>query len=351
MSSPAESDEILAEITPVLHKADVVFGNLETPLTGEIAKGQLFSAPVEGAAMLKRSGFNIIHLANNHVYDYGRAGLVATLDAVEKVGLLPLGVGRNSLAAQALIRTDMKGLSIGWLGCGRTLVAQENAGPTYWEFEEQELLSAIARNRADVDVLIVSMHIGLMYMDYPRPEHKALAEKLLTAGANLILMHHAHVLQGVEVSERSMCCYNLGNLVFDWQEGHVLNDIMLREQNESAVFHFILDRQGVAKASALPIWSDDSCKVRWASGKRGVEILNRLVKISRDLEENFIPAYKRQRAERNTTGILKVIWFHLRHGNWMHIWESLRRVRPEHLGMIMRCLYGMLRLRVKRTTA
>jgi hypothetical protein len=351
MTSPAESDAILAEIAPLLQKADITFGNLETPLTGEIARGQLFSAPVTGAAMLQKSGFQVIHLANNHVYDYGQAGLVATLDAVEKAGLVPLGVGSNPYAAQALVRTDMNGLRIGWLGSGHTLISQSSSGPNYWEFNEQELYSAIEHNRPNVDLLIVSIHLGLMYLDYPRPEHKIMAERLMAAGVNLIVMHHAHVLQSIQVTLQSVCCYNLGNFLFDWQEGHVQNSIMVREQNEGAVFHFILDGSGVAQASALPIWTDENCRVHWANGNRGVEILNRLVRISRDLEQNFVPAYKRQRAERNTTGISKVIWFHIQHGNWAFVWESLRKVRPEHIGMIGRWLVGMLKRLAKGSWA
>jgi poly-gamma-glutamate synthesis protein (capsule biosynthesis protein) len=149
MNSPAGSDAILAEVAPVLQKADLTFGNLESPLTGEIAQGQLFSAPVTGAAILKTSGFKLVNLANNHIYDYGQAGLVATLDAVRKADLIPLGVGDNPSAAQALVRTDMNGLRIGWLGCGRTLVSQSNSGPSFWEFDEQKLVSAIECNRAD----------------------------------------------------------------------------------------------------------------------------------------------------------------------------------------------------------
>jgi hypothetical protein len=245
----------------------------------------------------------------------------------------------------------MNGLRIGWLGCGRTLVSQSNSGPNYWEFEEQELLNAVERNRADVDLLIVSIHLGLMYLDYPRPDHKAMAEKLMAAGVNLIVMHHAHVLQSIQVTQqRSVCCYNLGNFLFDYQEGNVQNPIMVREQNEGAVFHFVLDRNGVAQASALPIWTDDHCRVRWASGNRGVEILNRLLRISRDLEQDFVPAYKRQRAERNTSGISKVIWFHLQHGNWRYVWESLRKARPEHIGMIGRWLFAVLKRLVKERT-
>src|SRR6476620_10778396 len=88
---PAASDAIIAEVAPLLRKADMTFGNLETPLSGEIAPGRLFSAPVSAASILKKSGFSLIHLANNHVYDYDRAGLVATIDAIRKADLIPLG--------------------------------------------------------------------------------------------------------------------------------------------------------------------------------------------------------------------------------------------------------------------
>lgn len=339
----ANADKMLAEIAPLLRKADITFGNLESPLSGEIANGKMFSAPTTGAAMLKRSGFTLIHLANNHVYDYGQAGLVATIDAVKKANLVPLGVGDNPAGAQKLVRTDTNGFRIGWLGCGRTLVPQSNSGSTYWEFDEQQLFKAVERSRADVDLLVVSIHIGLMYMDYPRPEHKQMAEKLMDAGANLILMHHAHVIQSVQVnSARSMCCYNLGNFLFDWEEGNVKIPIMLREQNEGAVFYFVLDRAGVARAAALPIWIDDTCNVHWAIGTRGVEILNRLARISRDLECDFESIFRRQRAERNTAAISKVMWFHLCRGNLAFVVDSIKKIRLEHVGMIIRWVVGSL---------
>jgi hypothetical protein len=345
MNSKGGADALFAEVEPVLKNADISFGNLETPLTGEIAPGKLFSAPVSGAAVLKNSGFRVIHLANTHAYDYGQHGLAATLDAVRKADLIPLGASDYASAAENLVRTDMYGLRIGWLGCGHTLVCQANSGASYWEFDEQRLLKAVERHRTDVDVLIVSIHLGLMYMDYPRPEHKTMAERLVKAGASLILMHHAHVLQGVEFFNRSVCCYNLGNFVFDCKEGHVRNSIMVREQNEGAVFYFVLDKQGVAKAYALPIWTADDFRVRWAKGKRGTAILSRLSRISHDLQNNFITAYKLQRAERNTAAIFKVIWFHFQHGNWTYLWESLRKARPEHLGMIFRWIFSGLKRR------
>jgi hypothetical protein len=338
------TDSLIAEVAPLFRATDIVFGNLEFPLTSEMVPGEMFSAPVGGAETLHKAGFNLMHLANNHVGEYGQIGLVATLGAVRKAGMIPLGAGQNLEAAKRLIRTDVRGLRIGWLGCGRTQMPQDDAGPRYWEFDEEELMAAVMQARPKLDLLIVSIHIGYMYIDYPRPQHKMMAERLMAAGADLILMHHAHVLQGVQVtSENRVSCYNLGNFLLDWCEGNVKTPIMIKEQNEGAVFLFVLDRQGIAQAVALPTWIDDDCKVRWAVGAHGEQILERLVRISRDLEGDFAPVFESQRAERNTGGILKVLWFHIRHGNWMFVLQSLRRVRLEHLSMGIRWLGRVLK--------
>jgi Bacterial capsule synthesis protein PGA_cap len=333
---------LFAEVAPVLRAADITFGNLETPLASEIAPNNMFAAPVAGAAMLREAGFKILHLANNHVGEYGQAGLAATLASVREAGILPLGGGDDPVAAQAMVRTDVNNLRVGWLGCGRTLLPQKRNGPQYWEFNEDELLAAIARARSNVDVLIVSIHIGLMYMDYPRPQHKAMAERLMGSGADLVLMHHAHVLQGVQItSQRRLCCYNLGNFLYDWKEGNVQTPVMLREQNEGAVFFFDLSQHGVSAAAAFPTWIDDDCRVRWATGERGLQILNRLTRISLDLQGDFEVAFESQRAARNTGPILKVLAFHARHGNWRFISESLLRARWEHVKMLFRWMLDL----------
>ena len=336
------SQPLFDEVSPVLRAANLTFGNLETPLAGELSSGNMFAAPVTGAEMLRQAGFNLLHLANNHVSEYGQAGLSVTLAAVRQAGLTPLGASDDSAAVRQLLRTDVNGLRIGWLGCGRTLLAQRKTGPQYWEFNENELLAAILSARSTVDVLIVSIHIGLMYMDYPRPEHKVMAERLMGSGADLVLMHHAHVLQGVQItSERRICCYNLGNFLFDWKEGNVQTPVMLHEQNEGAVFVFDLDQNGVSDAAACPTWIDDDCCVRWATGERGLQILNRLARISLDLQGNFEAAFESQRATRNTGPILQVLAFHARRGNWKFLSESLRRARWEHFKMLLRWMVGL----------
>lgn len=336
----------LEEITPFLRSGDFAFCNLETSLAGSIDPGHMFVGPLSGAKLLSKAGFNVVSLANNHITDYGRAGLAETIGAISEAGIQSLGADQSVSGAKKLLTTSMNGLQIGWLGCGRTLVDQEPGGPYFWEFNERELEDAIcqARSESPIDLLIVSIHIGLMYIDYPRPEHKSLAERLMAAGANVILMHHAHILQGVQVTNQGqVCCYNLGNFLFDWEEGNVRVPLMVREQNEGAVFVFTLDKSGVAKVVALPTWMDDDCRVHWATEERGVQILQRLSRISQDLEGDFVPAFRRQRAERNTHHVFKGIFFHIRHGNWSFVIECLQKVRFEHVVMTLSWLRGALK--------
>lgn len=334
------ADRLFAEVRPVLADADVVLGNLESPLAESLAPGGDFAAPETGAATLRDAGFDVIHLANNHVGEYGHSGLQATVRAVEAAGLIPLGAGLGLDAAKRLVRTDVGGLRIGWLGCGRTLLPQ--SGETrYWEFDADELLEEIQRARPQVDILIVSIHIGLMYLWYPRPEHKTMADRLTAAGADVIVMHHAHVLQGVQLHpDRGVCCFNLGNFLYDWEEGSVRVSVALDEQNESGVFVFEVDRQGVSAVEVLPTWIDQDCCVRWAVGDRGLKILERLERISKDLEGDFSAAFERQRASRNTGGMARVLAFHVAHGDWKYIGETIRRARWEHFKMALRWVAG-----------
>ena len=116
-----------------------------------------------------------------------------------------------------------------------------------------------------------------MYLDLPHPEHKALAERLMAAGVDLVLMHHAHVLQGVELNGLGhACCYSLGNFLCDSLEGNVQSNVMMEEQREGAVFMFDFDSNGLTSIAVLPTWMNDDCHVTWAVGERVMKILQRL---------------------------------------------------------------------------
>jgi len=331
-----EGEMLFAEVASFLRSADITFGNLESPFAWEIAPGKMFAAPVAGAAILRKAGFNLLNLANNHIADYGQAGISATLKAVQGAGIISLGCGEDNSAAQQLVRTDKNGLRIGWLGCGRTLLPQNDSGPRYWELNEKELLAGVLCGRSSVDVLIVSIHAGLMFLDYPHPDHKAMVERLMQAGADLVLMHHAHVMQGVEITEFGrVCCYNLGNFLWDWLEGEVSTRVALDEQQQGGVFVFDLAAQGVASLTVFPIWIDAGYRVRWANREHGEKILRRLQGISLALKTNYHREFGRQRVERNFGHILRDIMFHVSRGKWRYVYNQLSRIRFEDLWHIM----------------
>jgi poly-gamma-glutamate synthesis protein (capsule biosynthesis protein) len=336
---------LLRDIAPLLQTGDAAFANLEGTLLERPAGDALFAAPPTAADALRQSGLTIVHLANNHVYDFGPTGLASTLAAVGAANLVALGAGPDAATSQRLVRTDREGVRVGWLGCGRTLLPQAT-GARFWEFDEQELLSAIRKARPSVDVLIASLHIGFMYLDYPHPDHRAIAQRCVAAGADVILMHHPHVLQGIETTpDGKILCYSLGNFLFDWKEGLITNQVMVQEQNEGAVFVFDLDRSGVARAAAVPTHTDERCCVRWASGHRGGAILDRLLRISRDLGGDYAAAFWRQRSERNTKHVLRMLRFYIVHGEWGSVWRMFTKVRRHHLRMLAHWALASLRTR------
>ena len=120
---------------------------------------------------------------------------------------------------------------------------------------------------------------------------------------------------------------------------------MVQEQNEGAVFVFDLDRSGVVRAAAVPTYTDERCRVRWATGARGRAIEERLLRLSRDLLGNYSPAFWRQRAERNTKHVLRMLRFYIAHGDWRSVWRMFSKVRGQHLRMLARWVLGSRWLR------
>lgn len=332
---------LLSEIAPLLLSGDIVFGNLECCLVDETDKNSLFSGTSSDIAVLSDAGFTLLHVANNHVYDQGPRGFINTLQTLRDAAIVPLGALYDEDPSHRLTEINIGNRRFGWLGCGRTLSQQSEEWPRFWEFNEQSLLSAVQDARGKVDLLIVSIHLGLMYLDYPHPQHKEMAHGLVAAGADLVLMHHAHVLQGVQSLDDRIICFNLGNFLFDSQEGNVKANMMKREQNESAVFLFEFDTNGICLAAALPVWMDERCQVRWAPGEHGMRILTRLLRISRPLSGDVSSKFWQQRAERNTGLVGKVAVFHLRHGNWRVLVQMVRQLRLHHVRMILGWLLHM----------
>ncbi|RPI60176.1 MAG: CapA family protein, partial [Planctomycetaceae bacterium] len=168
-----------------------------------------------GMPALKDAGFDFINLANNHCLDGGNTSMFYTQKLIEDLGIPTGGIGKTQEQARQMQVIEKGGLTFGFLcyseNCNYTL---STAGPCFAYYEPAVVLEDIARNRSKVDVLVVSVHADLEFMPTPSMPRREEFRKFAQAGATMVLGHHPHVPQGVEMIGRSLVAYSLGNFYF-----------------------------------------------------------------------------------------------------------------------------------------
>lgn len=206
----------------ILRQAQIVFGNLEGPLTdagtAEAAKQYVFRSPPDMVApALARAGFNVVSLANNHTLDYGPEGLEDTLAALKKAGIRHAGAGRNDIEARQPVYMMADGVTVAFLAYSLTFPEEFWAGPdkpgTAFG-HEKHVRADVATARATADIVVVSFHWGQEGKIELRDYQTRLAHAAIDAGASAVLGHHPHILQGVEQYKHGVILYSLGNFAF-----------------------------------------------------------------------------------------------------------------------------------------
>jgi hypothetical protein len=221
---------------------DLVVGNLESPLVpeGRIEPEFEYKAPLRAdirhAAGLRQAGFNALCLSNNHILDYGELGADSTQALLDEQGLLHFGYGGNLDAAKALKTLTVNSLTVGFVGYTDMVIDSPFwAGPTTRGIAKLDIDAArdeTAKQKASVDILVVSLHWGIEHFYLPSPEQLRNARTLVDSGADLVIGHHPHVLQGIERYKNGLIAYSLGNFVFSdilwkWQTPEGENKLSL----------------------------------------------------------------------------------------------------------------------------
>ena len=201
--------------------ADIVFGNLETPVTSrgvKTAKTWNFRASPSLLAVVEKAGFTVLNLANNHVWDYGEEGFLDTLKHLAQGPWSVVGGGKDRAEAEAVrVVTAPSGLRVGFVGLTSTHPKEGWAGPrkpgvAFSDFPR--VSSVVKAAKARCDTLVVSFHGGTELSEVPNDIQKAVARAAVDAGADLFLGHHPHVLQPVELYKGAPIVYSLGNFLF-----------------------------------------------------------------------------------------------------------------------------------------
>jgi hypothetical protein len=214
--------DVFSAVSHVFQQSDIVVANLESPLTetGEpVLHKCVLKAGIGWAQVMRKAGIRVVSLANNHIMDYGQDGLLSTIEALKSAGITFLGAGRNKEEACRPAFLAVGGRTVAMLARSSVIVSSPtyatdtSSGTAFLDVEEtKEALSACKRH---ADIVILLMHWGLEEYQYPSPNQRTLGKEFITAGVDLILGHHPHVLQGIERIGQSIIAYSLGNFVFD----------------------------------------------------------------------------------------------------------------------------------------
>lgn len=210
---------LLEDVAPILGKADLTFGNLEGPLVDggkptkkPGAKSFAFRVPTAYGKHLQKAGFDVLSCANNHANDFGAGGRVSTRRTLEALGIAHAGSERDDIA---FLKVQGKRVAVLAFATG-SVPANLN-----------DIAGAVRRVRAaseQADLVIVSFHGGAegsryqhvpkgreTYLGESRGDLRRFSHAVVDAGADLVLGHGPHVVRGMEVYNKRLIAYSLGN--------------------------------------------------------------------------------------------------------------------------------------------
>jgi poly-gamma-glutamate synthesis protein (capsule biosynthesis protein) len=288
----------------MLRSADIAFANLECPLSTRgtptplkfnhkkrlLHREWVFRASPEAATSLSNAGFDVVSLANNHMMDYGSTALSDTLNALRENGIAYAGAGKNSTAARRPAIVERNGIRVAFLSY---VAANTLPGTKYFEASTTEaglpfvredkdgepdvasrqmLREDIADAKKKADVVAVSFHWGQEFHSQPSAFQRHLAHHTVDAGADFIIGHHPHCLQGVESYKDKPIFYSLGNFVF-----YSRMPLCAR----SGIAWLTVSKDGVKQVRFHPVWVDEA-RPSWTH-PRAIDAANSLHEVSREL--------------------------------------------------------------------
>ncbi|MDY2720464.1 MAG: CapA family protein [Candidatus Faecousia sp.] len=249
---------LFGAVEPLIVGADQVLCNLECPATDTdcpIQKcGPSLRAAPKHIEMLKNSGFTALAAANNHILDYGEAGLRDTLRACAEQSLPIFGAG-NTLedAGKPMVFTQPDGAAVTVFAFGEeefNLAGRRSGGAV--GFDPYTAYDRI-REAKEHGRVIVLYHGGIEYYRLPSPLLKKKCEKMVDCGADLVLCQHSHIIGTVEKRGQGTIVYGQGNSVFGYRQGSdTWNEGLLVQydtvKNEICFFLLKADKSGIRLA-------------------------------------------------------------------------------------------------------
>lgn len=249
-----------------LQEADLAIGNLETSVATvgkAVYKQYTFQARPSALKEAKAAGIDVLTTANNHTLDFGTESLLETLRNLNKYEIKTAGAGRNEKEAFKPATLKVKGKKIAVLAASRVIPtpdwrAQDNQPGLATTYDPTLLLEAIKTAKKTNDLVIVSVHWGKELASYPEKYQVHLAHQYIDAGADIVLGHHPHVLQGFELYQGKVIAYSMGNFIFTSRSEITRDSAMLVvEQDQEGQLHPSVIPVFITAGQPAPVDLDD----------------------------------------------------------------------------------------------
>lgn len=265
--------------------ADISMINLENPLTErgtKIEKKYNYRAKPDYVQILLNSGIDIVTLANNHIYDYGESGIYDTIKHLDENNIYYVGAGRNQNEARHPVIFNIKGYKIAYFAYygtqkhGESFPATEDSAGT--ALRNLDIIQEdLRRYRNKVDFITVNFHWGDEKADHPGQDQIYFAHKVIEGGADVIVGHHPHVLQGVEKYQNKIIAYSLGNFIFGGNS---------RPTEDSVILEIRITKSGEIDASVIPVRINLWQPFR-LEGEEGEKVVNKVKELSMDFDQSI----------------------------------------------------------------
>jgi hypothetical protein len=202
---------------PMGIETDVKFGNLEFNLGNKDLPTEDFKdincrGISQYADFLEKAGFNVLNMANNHIFQHGREEFDKTLRLLSSKGISVAGL-KNDQAQRNMVKVNDQ--SIAFLAWSARPRQGFDCEPPYKELDEDECYREIENAKSYAAMICVSLHWGEEFIELPSDGERRIARRMIDKGANIVVGHHPHVIREVEEYNGGLIAYSLGNFICD----------------------------------------------------------------------------------------------------------------------------------------
>lgn len=250
--------EVFGEVRPYTQNVDLAIVNLESPIVESpsakpIEKcGPNLRCTSKAIDALKFAGFNMVTLANNHLYDFGEEGLKDTLTTCQQGNIAIVGAGMNLTEAAKTNYLNVNEQTLAIVNCceHEFSIATETTGGCN-PLNPIQQFYAIQEAKQKADYVIVIVHGGHEHYQLPSPRMKETYRFFVDSGADAVINHHQHCYSGYEVYKEKPIFYGLGNFCFNrdnkkdikWNEGYMVKLLLDKECSQFELIPFIQGKE------------------------------------------------------------------------------------------------------------